>query len=90
MLKMTEIELELMNDFDMYQFVEKGLRGGISYITKRYGRANNKYIEGYDENKPSKYLMYLDANNLYGWAMSQYLPTGGFRWITEEFLDNPG
>ena len=83
MLKMTDIKLELMTDIDMFQFIEKGMRGGISYIANRYGKANNKYMKSYDKTKPSKYIMYLDANNLYGWAMSQYLPTGGFRWMTE-------
>ena len=84
MLKMTGIKLELMTDVDMFQFIEKGLRGGISYIANRHGEANNKYMSGYNLEKPSKYIMYLDANNLYGWAMSQYLPTGGFRWMTEK------
>ena len=89
MLKMTNIKLELMTDVDMYQFAEIGLRGGgggggISSIINRYGKANNKYMKSYDINTPSKYIMYLDANNLYGWAMSQYLPTGGFRWMTEK------
>ena len=84
MLKMTDIKLELMTDIDMFQFIEKGMRGGISYIANRYGKANNKYMKSYNEKAPSKYIMYLDANNLYGWAMSQYLPTGGFRWITEK------
>jgi len=68
----------------MFQFIEKGMRGGISYIANRYGKANNKYMKEYDEKAPSKYIMYLDANNLYGWAMSQYLPTGGFKWLTEK------
>ena len=84
MLTMTNIKLELTVDIDMFQFIEKGMRGGISYIANRYGRANNKYMKEYDEKAPSKYIMYLDANNLYGWAMSQYLPTGGFKWLTEK------
>ena len=88
MLKMTDIKLELMTDVDMFQFIEKGMRGGISYIANRYGEANNKYMKDYDKNKPSKYIMYLDANNLYGWAMSQYLPTGGFKWMKQNKIDN--
>ena len=63
------------------------MRGGVSYIANRYGKANNKYMEGYDEKKPSKYIMYLDANNLYGWAMSQYLPYGLFKWLSNEELN---
>ena len=88
MLKMTDIKLKLMTDIDMFQFIEKGMRGGISYIANRYGKANNKYMKEYDEKAPSKYIMYLDANNLYGWAMSQYLPTGGFKWMTEKQINN--
>ena len=87
MLKMTKVELELMTDIDMYQFIEKGMRGGISYISHRHGLANNKYMKGYDEKAPSKYLMYLDANNLYSWAMSQYLPTGNFKWMSKKKID---
>ena len=87
MLKMTDIKLELMTDIDMFQFIEKGMRGGISYIANRYGKTNNKYMKTYDEKAPSKYIMYLDANNLYGWAMSQYLPTGGFKWMTKNHID---
>ena len=81
MLRMTGINLELMTDIDMYQLIEKGIRGRVSYISNRYGNANNKYMKEYDEKAPSKYIMYLDANNLYGWAMSQKLPTGNFGWI---------
>ena len=84
MLKTTNIKLELMIDIDMYQFIEKGMRGGVSYIANRYGKANNKYMKEYNEKTPSKYIMYLDANNLYSWAMSQYLPTGNFRWMTDK------
>ena len=87
MLKMTDIKLELMTDIDMFQFIEKGMRGGVSYIANRYGKANNKYMKEYDEMAPSKYIMYLDANNLYGWAMSQHLPTGGFKWLTEKQIN---
>ena len=87
LLKMTNIQLELMTDIDMFQFIEKGMRGGISYITNRYGKANNKYMREYNEKAPSKYIMYLDANNLYGWAMSQYLPTGGFKWMTDKQIN---
>ena len=88
MLKMTDIKLELMTDIDMFQFIEKGLRGGISYIANRHRKANNKYMKDYNKNEPSKYIMYLDANNLYGWAMSQYLPTGGFKWMKQNKIEN--
>ena len=84
MLKLTNIKLELMTDIDMFQFIEKGMHGGVTYIANRYGNANNKYMKEYDEKAPSKYIMYLDANNLYGWAMSQYLPTGNFKWMTDK------
>ena len=81
MLKMTNIKLELMIDIDMFQFIKRGLRGGISYIANRYGQANNKYMKNYDEKKPSKYIMYLDAN------MSQYLPTGRFKWLSQKQIN---
>ena len=87
MLKMTDIKLKLIVDIDMFQLIEKGLRGGVSYIANRYGKANNKYMKEYDEKAPSKYIMYLDANNLYGWAMSQYLPTGGFKWLSQKQIE---
>ena len=83
MLKMTNIKLELMTDIDMFQFIEKGMRRGVSYIANRYGKANNKYMKEYDEKAPSKYVIYLDASNLYGWTMSQYLPTGNFKWMSD-------
>lgn len=73
-----------MTDIDMFQFIEKGLREGISYIANQYSKANNKHMKNYDEKAPSKYIMYLDANNLYDWAVSQYLCTGGFKWFKQE------
>ena len=81
-LKMTDIDLELLSDPNMLLMFEKGIRGGISIISNRHGEANNKYMKGFNKNKPSKYLMYLDANNLYGCAMSMKLPTHGFKWLT--------
>ena len=83
MLKMTKINLDLISDIEMQLFIEKGMRGGISYIAHRYAKANNKYMrkENYNEKEESSYIMYFDANNLYGWAMSQKLPHGNFRWI---------
>ena len=68
--------------------LEKGIRGGVSTITKRHAEANNPYMKIYDSNSPNKYITYLDANNLYGWAMSQPLPTHGFEWTSEEELKN--
>ena len=81
MLKMTEIELEKISDIDKYLFIEKGLRGGISYIVKRYAKANNNYINDYDPKKTSTFISHLDMNNLYGWAMSEYLPYEELKWL---------
>ena len=80
-LKKTGIELELLQDIDMLLMFECGIRGGITQAVHRYASANNPYMEEYDKDKDTNYLQYLDTNNLYGWAMSQPLPTGGFRWI---------
>lgn len=80
MLKSTSVELELITDPDMYLFIEKGIRGGIVQSVKKYAKANNKYLPKYDTSKPSNYIMYLDANNLYGWAMMQPLPYRDFKW----------
>ena len=66
MLKMTGVNLEKRSDIDKYLFLEKGLRGGISYIAKRYAKADNKYMKKYKPKKSSKLLNYLDMNNLYG------------------------
>jgi hypothetical protein len=80
---MTRVKLDLITDIDMYLMIEKGIRGGVSTIRKRYSKANNKYIKSYDPNKESKYIIYLDANNLYGWAMCKCLPTGEFEWVED-------
>ena len=80
LLKMTGVNLELLTDHDMHLFVERGIRGGISMVSKRYAKANNPLLSDYDESKPNNYIMYLDANNLYGWAMSKPLPKSGFKW----------
>ena len=88
-LKKTKIELELLSDYDMLLMIQKGIRGGISMISNRYGVANNKNMgESYDPSKESAYIQYLDANNLYGWAMSKPLPTHGFEWMNESELEN--
>ena len=87
-LKMTQVNLELLHDQDMLLMVEKGIRGGVSMISTRQGIANNKYMEEYDPSLPSKHIIYLDVNNLYGWAMSKKLPTHGFRWMKQTQLEN--
>ena len=93
-LKKTEVRLELLTDVDMLLMVEEAIRGGICHAIHRYAEANNKYIKNYDQNKESLYIQYLDANNLYGWAMSQKLPVDGFKWkenilkFNEDFIKN--
>ena len=89
LLRMTKINLDLIADLDQQLFIEKGMRGGISTITHRHAVANNKYMKDYNPDEASTYLMYLDANNLYGWAMSQSLPTGDFKWIPSEDFEDP-
>ena len=82
-LKKTEVELELLTDVDMLLMVEKGIRGGICHGIHRYAKANNKYMKNYDENEESSFVEYLDANNLYGWAMSESLGVNGFDWMED-------
>ena len=81
-LKLTKVELDLITDPDMYLMFEKGIRGGISTITHRHAIGNNPYLpsEKYDSRKDHSYIMYLDANNLYGWAMTQKMPTGNLNF----------
>ena len=82
-LKKAEVKLELFTDIDMLLIVEKGIRGGICNLIRRYAKANNKYMKDYDKNKESSCLKYWDGNDLYGWAMSQKLPVNNFKWIEE-------
>ena len=84
MLKSTGIKLDLLTDPDMLMMVEAGTRGSVSMISNRYSEANNKYMNSYDQTKPSKYIQYLDANNLYGWAMSEKMPYKNFEWVNIE------
>ena len=81
MLKITGGKLEKISNIDQYLFIEKGSRGGVSYIAKRYAKANNEYMSDYDSYKQSTFITYLDKNNLYGWAMIGYLPYREFEWL---------
>ena len=82
-LKETGQKLELISDYDMLMMFEQGIRGGITHISKRYAEANNKYMKDYNPDNESTFIQYLDANNLYGWAMTQQLPTHGFKWMKD-------
>ena len=88
MLKMTDVKLELLGDIDQLLMIEKGIRGGNSNVFKRFAKANNKFMKNFDKTQKSRFLVYLDANNLYGWAMSQPLPVGDFAWMRREELQN--
>ena len=93
-LKKTNVKLELLTDYDMVLMVVEGIRGGMCHSIHRQAKANNKCMEHYDKNEESSYIQYLDANNLYGSAMSQKLPVNNFKWvedtskINEEFIKN--
>ena len=81
MLKMTGVMLEKISNTGKCLFIEKWLNRVISFIAKRYAKAKNKYIKNYNPKKTSKFIIYLDLNNLYGWSMSEYLPYEGFKWL---------
>ena len=88
-LKITKVQLELLSDPDMFIMIESCIRGGIATISHRHAKANNEYMgTEFDPAEESKFISYLDANNLYGWAMSKQLPTSGFKWMTDDELDD--
>ena len=87
-LKKAEVKLELLTDYQMLLMIEEGIRGGTCQSVHRYAKANNKYLKNYDKSIESSYLMYLDASNLYGWAMSQKLPINGFKWVNDLSIFN--
>jgi len=82
-LKITKVELELLTGYDMFLMFESGIRGGISMVPGRYSKANNKHVPDCNPEEQTSFIQYLDTNNLYGWAMSQPMPTGNFRWGTD-------
>ena len=82
-LKKTNVNLELLTAIDILLIIEAAIRGGMYQSVHRYAKANNKYMQNYDKNIESSYLMYLHANNLYGWEMSQKLPVNGFKWLND-------
>ena len=90
----AKVELELLTDNDMLIMYEEGTRGGMCQASYRYAKANNKYMKNYDKNKESSFIVYLDANNLYGYPMCKKLPVSDFKWaddlsiFTEDFIKN--
>ena len=87
-LRMTKVKLELLTDPDMYMFIDMPLVGGFSAVTHPYAKANHPQCTDYNRLHPLMWILYIDANNLYGYAMRQYLPTGGFEWVTVEEREN--
>ncbi|KAL4083102.1 hypothetical protein QTP88_028432 [Uroleucon formosanum] len=81
MLKYTNVKLELLSDYDTHLFIENSIRGGLTQASIRYAKANNEKTIDYDPTKPKSWIVYQDCNNLYGWAMSQYMPYGDFKWV---------
>ena len=87
MFKQKNIELEIIPDPDIYIFFEKGTKGGVSYVSNRYSKASNKYLKSYDPKQGTKHIIDLEANNLYGYGMSKFLPTSGFKLMDTKKFD---
>jgi len=87
-LRETRMKLELVSDPRMFEMIDSGIRGGVAMISHRYARANNPGVDDYDPEKPTSYIKGVDANNLYGWAMSQPLPYEGFEWMAPSELES--
>ena len=88
MFNMIKVEFELILDADMYLFFERVMKGRVFYIFKKYSEAINKYLKTYEETQESKHIIYLDANNLHGYAMSKFFPKSGFKWIDFKDFDS--
>ena len=87
MLYMTKVELQLISDTEMHLFFEKVMKSGVSYISQRYSKASNKYLQPYYAKQESNHIISLNANNFYSYAMSKFLPTNGFKWISPKEFD---
>ena len=87
MLNMIKVELELIPDPDIHLFFEKDMEDGVSYISKKYNKANNKYLKSHNSKQESKSIIYLDPNNLYGYVISSFLRTSGFKWVDPKDFD---
>eukprot|EP00116_Pleurobrachia_bachei_P001435 sb/3461697/ len=88
MLRMTKVKLEVLTDIEMYTFLEKALRGGVTTVNHRHAKANNKYLDDFNPEDPISFINYIDANNLYGASMKNKMPTKNFKWLSQEEIDS--
>ena len=86
LFKKDRSKITINTDYDMILMIEKGITGGICQATHRCAKANNKHMKNHDKSVDSSYIEYLNANNLYGWPMSQKLPANGFKWVKQKKL----
>ena len=85
---MTKVELELLTDPEMVLLFETGIRGGITQCSKRYAKANNKYIKDYNSNEINSFLLYIDCNSLYGYSLADYMPISNFKWLNNQEIED--